>query len=117
MSDKAFHKCEELNILIAALSIYFNRPYNLPKFTKTTDLDSYAGVYKSPTLPIKITISKDGSSLVAQATGQGAFLLDATNTPDRFVFEQAGVVIDFKPASNQFTLKQGGGEFVFTKEN
>jgi D-alanyl-D-alanine carboxypeptidase len=61
-------------------------------------------------------VTKDGNVLNAQATGQGAFPLDATSTPDKFIFEPAGIVMEFKPVDNIFTLKQGGGEFVFTKE-
>ncbi|MDB5137014.1 MAG: hypothetical protein JWP37_3617, partial [Mucilaginibacter sp.] len=31
-------------------------------------------------------------------------------------FDPAGIVMEFEPAKNQFTLKQGGGTFVFTKD-
>ncbi|MEO7213617.1 serine hydrolase domain-containing protein [Mucilaginibacter sp.] len=105
-------------VVTGALSIYFNKPYTIPTFVtlKAEGLEKYTGVYASLALPLKITVTKDGNTLIAQATGQGAFPLDATSTPDKFVFERAGVVMEFKPADGQFTLKQGGGEFVFTKE-
>jgi D-alanyl-D-alanine carboxypeptidase len=106
------------DVLIAALSIYFNKPYTIPTFVtaRAEDLEKYTGVYACPSLPIKITVSKEGSLLIAQATGQSSFPLDATSDPDKFIFERAGIVMEFKPAEARFTLKQGGGEFVFTKE-
>jgi D-alanyl-D-alanine carboxypeptidase len=106
------------DVVKGALSIYFNQPYAIPTFVvaKAEGLEKYAGVYACPSLPIKITVTKDGNVLNAQATGQGAFPLDATSTPDKFIFEPAGIVMEFKPVDNIFTLKQGGGEFVFTKE-
>lgn len=106
------------DVVKGALSIYFNKPYKIPTFVavKAESLEQFTGVYACPTLPIKITVTKDGTSLMAQATGQSSFTLDATPTPNKFVFDRAGVVMEFDPANKQFTLKQGGGEFVFTKE-
>jgi D-alanyl-D-alanine carboxypeptidase len=106
------------NVAIAALNSYFNMPVTIPTFAvaKAESLDKYTGVYACPSMPIKITVTTDGKSLIAQATGQSSFPLDATSTPDKFIFEPAGIVMEFKPADSQFTLKQGGGEFVFTKE-
>nr|WP_294942119.1 serine hydrolase domain-containing protein [uncultured Mucilaginibacter sp.] len=106
------------DIGIAALSSYFKVPFTIPSFTagKGVDLDKFTGTYACPNLPIKITVTKDGNTLMAQATGQSSFPLDATSDPNKFTFERAGVVMEFRPADGQFTLKQGGGEFVFTKE-
>ena len=104
------------------LSIYFNKPFTIPDFKpaiagieKTGDLDKYLGVYSSTQLPLKITITKDNTTLKAQATGQGQFNLDAI-APDKFGYDPAGIVMEFEPAKNQFTLKQGGGTFIFTKD-
>ncbi len=107
------------DMVIALLSSYYNVPFKLPVFTtialKPEDLDKYTGTYSSTQLPIKITVAKNNATLTAQATGQGAFPLEATAT-DVFKFDQAGIVMEFAPAKNQFVLKQGGGNFVFTKE-
>jgi D-alanyl-D-alanine carboxypeptidase len=107
------------DILIGILSICFNREYKLPTFNtlslKTEELDKYLGEYSSTQLPIKIAITKDGTILKAQGTGQPAFPLEAT-APDKFKFDQAGVKMEFEPANNKMTLFQGGGSFVFTKE-
>ncbi|WP_262506670.1 MULTISPECIES: hypothetical protein [Salegentibacter] len=35
---------------------------------------------------------------------------------NRFSYTQAGVEIIFDATANSMTLKQGGGEFLFTKE-
>lgn len=102
-----------------ALHIYFNDPFTVPEFKtitlKTEDLDKYLGVYSSTQLPLKITISKENATLRAQATGQSQFGLDAL-APDKFAFDAAGIVIEFEPAKSQFTLKQGGGTYLFTKD-
>jgi CubicO group peptidase (beta-lactamase class C family) len=107
------------DILIGVLSIYFNQPYSIPTFKtisiKAEDLDKYLGIYASTQLPLKITISKNGATLVAQATGQSSFSLEATEK-DKFKFDQAGVIMEFNPEKNEMTLKQGGGNFLFTKE-
>lgn len=107
------------NVMIGVLSIAFNRPYIIPSFktleVKTEDLDKYLGIYASAQLPIKITVTKNGAQLMAQATGQGAFPLDATAV-NKFKFEAAGVVMLFDPANSQMTLKQGGASYIFNKE-
>ncbi len=107
------------SILIGVLSIYFNQQYSIPTFTtiavNTGDLDKYPGVYSSTQIPLKITITKNNDTLFAQATGQSAFPLEATEK-DKFQFLQAGVVIEFDISKNELILKQGGRNLVFTKE-
>jgi D-alanyl-D-alanine carboxypeptidase len=109
------------DILIGVLSIYFNRPYEIPTFktstylVKTEDLDKYLGIYSSQQLPLKITITKNDAVLTAQATGQSSFPLEASEK-DKFKFDQAGVVLEFNPEKNEMILKQGGGVFQFTKD-
>ena len=110
------------DILIGALSIYFNRSYSVPTFialppfaVTTEDLDKYLGVYSSIQIPLKITITKNATTLVAQATGQSSFPLDATEK-DKFKFEAAVINLEFNPDKNEMTLKQGGGNFLFSKD-
>jgi len=81
----------------------------------TEVLDKYLGVYSTPDLPIKITISRDDKTLMAQGTGQPAFPLEAFE-PDKFKFDQAGVVIEFITAGKKLILKQGGQNFEMIKE-
>jgi D-alanyl-D-alanine carboxypeptidase len=103
-------------IMLGVFSICFNEPYTIPGFVEAKGLDKYVGVYASKQIPMKITITKDGNVLSAQATGQSAFPLDVTPTTDKFEFEAAGIVMEFRPDKGEFTLKQGGAEYVFTKE-
>lgn len=52
---------------------------------------------------------------MAQATGQGAFPLEATSATS-FKFDMAGIEINFYPEKNQFIIVQGGSKNTFTKE-
>lgn len=81
----------------------------------SADLEQFIGTYSSTEVPPKITISKEGNTLLAQATGQSAFPVEPVDK-NTFIFEQAGVKIEFHPSQNEFVLKQGGGEFLFTKD-
>ena len=107
------------DILIGILSVCFNKDYSIPTFNaiflKSADLNKYLGVYSSTQIPLKITITKDSIVLIAQATGQSSFPLEATEK-DKFKFDQAGIKMEFNTEKNEMTLKQGGGNFLFTKE-
>jgi CubicO group peptidase (beta-lactamase class C family) len=107
------------SILLCAESSYFNKPFEMPTFENieinSEVLNSYVGQYASSQIPLKITITKQENKLFAQATGQSAFPLEASNS-NSFKFEQAGIVLEFNSLKNEMTLKQGGKEFIFTKE-
>lgn len=107
------------DIAIAALSDCFDKPFTLPSFyaveLTSADLDKYLGSYANPEIPIKISITKDFLSLIAQATGQPSFTLELIGK-DSFEFSPAGVEIQFIPQKNLLILKQGGGEFSFKRE-
>lgn len=107
------------DILIGILSVCFNKDYSIPTFNaiilKSVDLNKYLGVYSSTQIPLKITITKDSIVLIAQATGQSSFPLEATEK-DKFKFDQAGIKMEFNTEKNEMTLKQGGGNYLFTKE-
>lgn len=106
------------DIGITALSWVNNKPFAIPDFktfaNSSEDLDKYVGNYTSTQIPLAIAITKDGTTLMAQATGQSAFPLDGT-AKDKFAFEMARIVLEFKPEQNQMILKQGGATFTFTK--
>jgi len=109
------------DLMIGILSIYFGQPYKIPDFAAPAyvpapaDLDRYAGTYACPQLPVKVTFTREGTTLRSQATGQGAFALEPVS-PGVFKFDQAGIRVEFDAAQPTFTLLQGGGKFVFTKE-
>jgi D-alanyl-D-alanine carboxypeptidase len=107
------------DISIAVLSAVYNKPYEIPSFktfnVTSEELDKYLGVYSSKQIALKITITKDGNTLIAQGTGQPAFPLEATDK-DKFKFDQAGAKFEFNPTNKKMILFQGGGQIEFTKE-
>jgi D-alanyl-D-alanine carboxypeptidase len=107
------------DISIAVLSAVYNKPYDIPVFTTynipSKDLDKYLGVYTSKQIPLIITITKGGNTLIAQGTGQPAFSLEATDK-DKFKYDQAGAKFEFNPTDNSMMLFQGGGQIKFTKK-
>lgn len=107
------------DISIAVLSAVYDKPYEIPTFTTfnltSEDLDKYLGVYASTQIPLKITITKDGNTLIAQGTGQPKFALEATEK-DKFKADQVGAKFEFNPTVKTMILFQGGGQIKFTKE-
>lgn len=106
-------------ISLIVLSEVFDKPYTIPEISSykvtSEDLKPYLGTYASPQLPIKIVITRENNTLIAQATGQSSFPLEAMKK-DVFSFEMAGIVLEFNVENKTLTLKQGGGAYVFTKE-
>ena len=107
------------DIAIAVLSAVFNQPYEIPAFKTfelpSADLDQYLGIYSSKDIPLKITVIKNDTTLMAQATGQSAFPLDASDK-NIFKFDQAGIILEFIPANKTMILKQGGKNYTFIKD-
>jgi hypothetical protein len=81
----------------------------------SADLDKYVGTYSTKQIPIKITFTKEGNELQAQGDGQPKFTM-TFKEKDTFIFEEAGIEVKFDTTKNEMTLKQGGGEFLFSKE-
>lgn len=108
------------DVVMGALSIYFNKPFTIPEFKTNTlnasDLDQYIGKYSSTAWPQKIVILKKNTTLFVQAVSQGTYPLDAKGD-NKFVFASAGAALQFDPANRAFTLTQGGGSYLFTKIN
>ncbi len=103
---------------LAVLGWYFGKPFEVPDF-KTfahdpAELDKMAGSYASPQIPIGITVTREGSTLMAQGTGQPAFPLEAVSK-NTFKFDPARLEMIFYPEKGEMTLKQGG-EFLFKKQ-
>ncbi|WP_306352302.1 serine hydrolase domain-containing protein [Flavobacterium sp. '19STA2R22 D10 B1'] len=103
---------------VVVLSAVYNKSFDIPEFktyaVNSEDLDQYLGTYSSNKISIKITVSKDNKTLIAQAAGQSAYLLEATEK-DKFKYYRGGITLEFNPIEKIMVLKQGGGEFVFTK--
>ncbi|CAG5069392.1 D-aminopeptidase [Dyadobacter sp. CECT 9623] len=107
------------SITITLLNAAFGKPVEILEFKvynpAPADLDQYAGVYASNQIPIKITVTRSGNSLTAQATSQPSFTLEATER-HKFKFDAAGLVMEFNPPEKKMILRQGGGVFDFRKE-
>lgn len=107
------------DISIAVLSAVYGKDYEIPEFStyelSPEDLDQYLGVYATEQIPMKITITKEGNTLIAQGTEQSAIPLEATEK-NKFKFNQAGAKFEFDPTEKTMVLFQGGGKILFTKE-
>lgn len=105
-------------IAIGILSIYFDLPYELPVYTTykvaAEDLEPLIGVYSAEGFPLKVTISREGNTLIAQATGQSSFPLDAY-AKNKFRFDQANLTLEFLPEEGKMILIQGA-KIVMQKE-
>lgn len=98
-------------IVKTLLMIYFDQPVTLPEFKpsvqlKEEELQALAGTYSHPEFPLKISISVQKGNLVAQASGQPALPLEAKSAT-LFVFDPAGVALEFDPVQHTMVLKQG----------
>jgi CubicO group peptidase (beta-lactamase class C family) len=106
------------NISIAVLSAVYGKSYDIPVFSTysvhSEDLDKYVGVYSSTQITLKIIVTKDGNTLIAQGTGQPAFPLEAIEK-DKFKFDKAGAKFEFNPTEKTMILFQGGGKIILDK--
>ncbi len=106
-------------ISIKMIETAMGKDFEMPDFKTLeipeNELQKFVGTYSSKGTALKIDIFINDKKLMAQATGQGAFPLEATSDT-RFKFDTAGIIIDFYPAKNQFVITQGGTKNTFTKE-
>lgn len=107
------------DIRIALLSIcngqQLQNPTSKSFFLKSEELDPYLGVYTSKTIPLNITITKEDSTLVCQATGQPPLKFE-TLSKTKFKFDVAGIVLEFNEAKQEMILYQGGMTILFNKK-
>lgn len=107
------------DISIAVLSAVYGKEFDIPTFEtmeiNAEDLKAYTGTYTSSQLPLNISVFLKDEQLMAQASGQSAFPLEAKEK-DIFKFDAAGIVMKFDTENLRMTLLQGGGEFAFVKE-
>jgi D-alanyl-D-alanine carboxypeptidase len=107
------------DITLALLDSYFGKEIKFPSFqsyaVSSEQLESYLGEYASEQLPLKFNFTKEGKTLIVQATGQPAIPLEAT-TEHTFEFRQVGATFIFEPSKGKLTFKQGGGTFAYQKQ-
>ncbi len=110
---------ESQDILIKMMQAATGKDFQIPDFrsfsVSEAELQQFTGIYSSPKIPVKFDIFIKDKKLMAQATGQSAFPLEATSK-NSFKFDTAGIVVNFDPSKKQFTIIQSGIETVFTKE-
>ncbi len=106
-------------VTVAALSTLFDKPITIPVFSEykvsEEELDQYVGSYSSKDIALKIKVSKVDGVLMAQATGQAAFPLEAT-AAHQFKFDTAKIRMDFDPSKQTMALFQGGKTYNYIKE-
>jgi len=99
--------------------IYYNKPFDIPSFESveisTETLDKYAGVYAIAEAPVKFIVKRDGNRLLIGMSGRPAFAVEPI-AEDKFKIDSPPIEFDFDVAKKQMTIKRGGGEKVFTKE-
>ena len=108
------------DVLIGMLSILFNQDYIIPTFNEIAVaedlLDKYIGTYNNKDIPMKMTVSKKGTLLFAQAKGQPVFPLEAVDK-NKFKFDQANIEMEFNAEEGVLKMTQAGKLYLFKKEN
>lgn len=107
------------DISIKLIETALGKDFKMPDFQTVevpeSKLQKYTGTYSSPGVPLKINIFIQDKKLMAQATGQSAFPLEAKSATS-FTFDMAGIEINFHPEKKQFDIIQSGMKTTFTKE-
>lgn len=108
------------NLLIGAMKITLGEEYEFPEISPTIalqpeELEKYLGTYSSPDFPMKINISREEGSLIAQATGQSPISLDAVGE-NIFKADQLMLKLTFFPTLDKMLLEQGEHKVELRKE-
>uniref|UniRef100_UPI0040492B4D serine hydrolase domain-containing protein n=2 Tax=Flavobacterium sp. TaxID=239 RepID=UPI0040492B4D len=86
-----------------------------PIVHQEADLKQYLGTYANAEFPLKLTVFQEGTTLMVQATGQGAIPMDAYEG-HIFQFEPANVNLVFDIEEHTVLLTQGGMKVNFSRE-
>ncbi|MBW2961001.1 serine hydrolase domain-containing protein [Mesonia aestuariivivens] len=108
------------DVVLGALSIYYNKDYKLPTYRKSIDVDlatlkQYEGTYGSDEFPLDIKIFIEDEVLKAQATGQPSFVLTAV-TENTFEFSAASLEIVFSTEDNNMKITESGNSYTLEKK-
>ena len=106
--------------VISILDAYFKNDTSLKKapsfHLKPKELDVYLGTYSGKTFPAKVTFTKKGNALFAEATGQPVFKLIATKK-DSFIYDAMGIRFDFNVKNKSLELTFAGNKHLLKKED
>ena len=80
------------------------------------DLTIYVGEYKSQAFPMTVNIADENGELVAIAEGQPKLPLSNEGS-GKFIFEEAGLEIQFNSEKSGFEMNISGQIFEFKKLN
>ncbi|UOK42383.1 MULTISPECIES: M1 family metallopeptidase [Flavobacterium] len=94
-----------------------NNTWTLAKngIEKTTDLTAYTGNFSSKQIPVKIKFTQENGDLIINSEGQPSVALE-NKGKDKFILEQAGLIVQFNQAKSGFSLKVGEQNFEFTRD-
>lgn len=106
------------DILVAMLKTYHKAPFILPNF-QVTDvkpelLDRYTGVYSTPQMPVKFTVSRRNRTLMGQADADTPFVLTPFEI-HKFKNDGLGLLIEFRPDEDKLVATQAEEVIEFTK--
>lgn len=105
--------------VLAILDTYFENDDSLKTKAsinlKSEDLNLYLGTYSGKTFPAKVTFTKKGNILFAQATGQPVFQLIATKK-NSFIYDAMGIHFDFNIKKKTLELTFAGNKHLLKKE-
>lgn len=107
------------DILLFVLAQMYNKGVQYPNFS-TIEVDeailkTYEGEYSADKFPLKIKVFVKGGKLLAQATGQEEFSLEALSQT-KFEFQPARITMDFDAASKTMKFDQSGLKYTFVKK-
>src|SRR5690606_92761 len=101
---------------IAMFSLVFDINFDLPTFKYSDKIeDCFYGTFYNGQIGMHIQVIEHEGQVFAQATGQMPFPLEKVSETV-YTFEMGGIEIEYAEDLKSFTLKQGGGEYVFNKE-
>lgn len=106
-------------LLINILETYFSNDPTMNRKVSialtSDDLDKYLGTYGGEGFPAKVTFTKKGNILFAQATGQPIFELIAEKK-DVFTYDVMGISFRFNTQQKTLKLLFGDKEYLLKKE-
>ena len=101
------------------LDICRNKPFTIPTFEQFAVsaelLDKYVGEYSSSKVPMKFTVTREGTKLFAGPVGRPGAPFEAT-AEGKFRIVGGIIFLEFDPAKKQMTMKRADRVTVFTKE-
>lgn len=106
-------------ISIKMLETVTGKDFKMPNFKEISVpqelLKKYEGLYKAEGFPLDIKIFSEDGKLKGQATGQGAFPLEAVSETE-FRFEVAKIRMVFNAEKGTMDFSQGANKFTFKKQ-